>query len=130
MPAVHDRAGQKWSARRRWLPWRPRGRFDDVPVDVDFVSGDDPLSLVFNILMLVILIPALLLALFVAAEFLLLLVLLPLWVLARTIFGTPWVIVVRKQGEIVGHESVSGWQASGERIQQILARVAVGPSDG
>ncbi len=86
--------------------------------------------MVWNTLMLLILVPALVLALFVAVEFLLLLLLLPLWVLARVVFGTPWVIVIRSQGKVVGCESVSGWHASGERIRQVLADVASGSVGG
>lgn len=121
MAVVHDRLGNKWSARRRWMPWRRRGDLSalDLP-SFDMVGGDDPISLALNVVMLVLLVPVLLMAIFVAAESLLLLLLLPLWVLARTLFGTPWIIVVRRNGKVLGEEAVRGWDESGERIRQIV----------
>ena len=124
MPRVRDSQGVRWSVRRRWLPWRPRRKMPDG-WDLGGASfdGDDVVSMVINIVMLVVIIPTLVLALLVAVEFLLLLLLLPLWVLARSLFGAPWIIVVRRDGRILGEEAVRGWTASGRRIAQIAAEV-------
>lgn len=94
--------------------------------DMSFTDGDDIISLVLNIALVVLLIPILVLALLVAAEFLLLLLLLPLWVLARSVFGTPWIVVVRRDRKVVGEESVRGWGAGGARIDQIKSVIASG----
>lgn len=94
--------------------------------DTSFGNGDDIISIVLNIALIVLLIPALVLALLVAAEFLLLLLLLPLWVLARSLFGTPWIVVVRRDHKIVAEEAVPGWAATTARIVQIKSVIASG----
>ncbi|MEE6168278.1 MULTISPECIES: hypothetical protein [unclassified Mycolicibacterium] len=128
MGAVRDPQNVKWTVRRRWLPWRPRRKMpEDWGVgDMSLSDGDDVISIVLNIVVLVLLIPVVLLALLVAVEFLLLLLLLPLWVLARSLFGTPWIIVVRRQHKIVAEEAVRGWSATSERIEQLKSAVAAG----
>ncbi|BDY31497.1 hypothetical protein [Mycolicibacterium mageritense] len=127
MASVLDPDGAKWTVRRRWLPWRPRRKMpDDWDLGDASFDGDDIFSIVMNVLLLVLLIPVLILALLVAAEFLLLLILLPLWVLARSLFGTPWIIVVRRDRKIVAEEAVRGWGASGARIDQLKAVIAAG----
>lgn len=94
--------------------------------NLSFGDGDDIISIVLNVALVVLLIPVLVLALLVAAEFLLLLLLLPLWVLARSLLGTPWIIVVRRDRTIVGEEAVRGWAATDARIDQIKAFIASG----
>lgn len=113
--------------RRRWLPWRPRRKMpDDWGFGDASFDGDDILSIVMNVVMLVILIPVLVLALLVAAEFLLLLLLLPLWVLARSLFGTPWIIAIRRDHKIVSEEAVRGWDETSRRIDYIKSVIAAG----
>ena len=126
MASVLDPEGVRWTVRRRWLPWRPRRKMpDDWNFGgASFSDGDDIISIVLNIALMVLLIPVLVLALLVAAEFLLLLLLLPLWVVARSLFGTPWIIVVRRDRKIVGEEAVRGWAATSARIDQIKAFIA------
>lgn len=128
MASVLDPEGVKWTVRRRWLPWRPRRKMpDDWGFgDTSLTDGDDIISIVLNIALVVLLIPALVLALLVAAEFLLLLLLLPLWVLARSLFGTPWIIVIRRDHKVVGEEAVRGWGATNARIDQIKSFIASG----
>lgn len=94
--------------------------------DTSLTDGDDIISIVLNIALVVLLIPTLVLALLVAAEFLLLLLLLPLWVLARSLFGTPWIIVIRRDHKVVGEEAVRGWGATNARIDQIKSFIASG----
>lgn len=128
MAGVLDPEGVKWTARRRWVPWRPRRKMPDEWGfgDASFTDGDDIISIVLNIALVVLLVPALVLALLVTAEFLLLLLLLPLWVLARSLFGTPWIIVVRRDRKIVSEEAVRGWGATSARIDQIKSFIASG----
>ncbi|MEV0669942.1 hypothetical protein [Mycobacterium sp. NPDC050441] len=128
MASVLDPEGIKWTVRRRWLPWRPRREMpDDWSLgDASFGDGDDIISIVLNIALVVLLIPVLVLALLVAAEFLLLLLLLPLWVLARSLFGTPWIVVVRRDRKIVAEEAVRGWAATTARIDHIKSVIGSG----
>ena len=56
------------------------------------------------------------------------LLLLPLCVLARSLFGAPWIIVVRRDRKIVGEEGVRGWAATNARIGQITAAIGSGPA--
>jgi len=60
------------------------------------------------------------------AEFLLLLLLLPFFVLARSVFGTPWIIEVTRQGEVVHAEQARGWGASRDHIHRLAAAISAG----
>lgn len=43
----------------------------------------------------------------------------PFWLLAK-LCGVPWKVVTERDGEEVGREKVSGWRASGRRIDEIV----------
>jgi hypothetical protein len=114
---VQTPSGETYRVHRRWLPWRRRSSADtldwmpDFP-DVDF--GDDSLGLV---IIAILLIPLLVVVAFVVGEVLLLLLLLPFFVLARSVFGTPWIIEVTHKHKVVHVEAVEGWTESSQRIE-------------
>ncbi|MGW0175308.1 hypothetical protein ACWDUM_15880 [Rhodococcus sp. NPDC003322] len=117
----------RWSVRRRWLPWRRRTSVPDWGPGFDSISlGDDPISAVIGIVLLVLMLPVLVLALVVGLEFLLLLLLLPVWVVVRVLFGVPWIVVVRRDGKVVHEEAVRGWRESRARIEAIAAQLRDG----
>lgn len=137
-----DPTGKTYSVTRRWMPWRRRIK------DADFDTGgggfgdlgglgDDPISLVlfliFGLFALVLVLPGLLLLLGAAVEISLLLALLPIAVLARTLFGMPWEVEVRDTNPsrgipwpVVHTEPVRGWTDSGTRIHDIAAEITRG----
>ncbi|GAA4472481.1 hypothetical protein GCM10023094_04610 [Rhodococcus olei] len=95
--------------------------------DFDGISlGDDPISAIIGIVLVILMLPVLVLALVVGLEFLLLLALLPVWVVVRVLFGAPWIVVVRRDGSVVHEEAVRGWRASADRIEAIGAALAGG----
>lgn len=124
---VQDPSGQTRRVSRRWLPWRRRTRLDAGP-DIGPVGslGDDPVSAVIGVVLLILLVPVLVLAVVVALELLLLLLLLPLAVLARVLFGARWQVEVRHGWEPVWDAAVGSWSESGEAIQAIGHGLAQG----
>ena len=125
---VQAPAGESYRIQRRWLPWRRRARADaldwmpDLPgADVDF--GDESFALVILALLLI---PLLLVAAFIVGEVLLLLLLLPFFVLARSVFGTPWVIEVTRKRKVVHVEAVEGWAESLQRIEHLATALRQG----
>lgn len=114
--------GDKLVISRRWLPWRRRAKTDGMgdAVDIDIGVPDDPISLV---LFAIFALPALIVLALVLSELILLLLLLPIFVLARAIFGMPWTIEVHKpwSRKLIHSEDVKGWGASGERIRALAA---------
>ncbi|MGW4480309.1 hypothetical protein [Rhodococcus triatomae] len=124
---LRDDRDVRWSVRRRWLPWRRKTSVPDWGPDVGDISlGDDPISAVIGIVLMILLLPVLVLALVVGLEFLLLLLLVPVWVVVRVVFGLPWTVVVRREGRVVHEEGVRGWRASSERIDVIAAELRTG----
>jgi hypothetical protein len=124
---VQTPADETYRIHRRWLPWRRRTRADaldwmpDFPgCDLDF--GDD-FGLVLVALLLV---PLLLILAFIVGELLLLLLLLPFFVLARSVFGTPWIIEVTRKGKVVHVEAVEGWAESSRRVEWLATALRQG----
>ena len=116
-------AGETFRVRRRVLPWRRRLR--KVP-DWDFggfgIPDVDHLGVLGAILLVIgilIALPIIILALLVVGEVFLLLLLLPLFVLARVAFKQPWVVEVTHYRTLVHAESVVGWGAAGERARAL-----------
>ena len=76
--------------------------------------------------MLILMLPVLVLALLVGLEFLLLLLLVPVWVVVRAVFGVPWILVVRRDRKVVHEEAVRGWRTAADRIEEIGTTLADG----
>jgi hypothetical protein len=113
--------GTVWRVTRRWVPWRRRvkGALDWMP-DLGFVSlGDDPISAILGIILLVLLIPFVVLALISGVELLLVLVILPFAILGRVLFGRHWTVEVRRGWRPYAEEQAGDWQASGLRIHAL-----------
>jgi len=124
---IQTSAGETFRIHRRWLPWRRRANkaMDWLPDDAGGLGslGDDPISLVIGAIFVI---PVLvILALFIG-EFLLLFLLLPFFVLARSVFGTPWTIEVTHRREVVHAEGAQGWGASHDQIERLAAAISAG----
>lgn len=124
---VRSPDGQVWRVRRRWLPWRQRRR------DVDFVDlsdfADDPVTWIALIVVSIVLAPVLIVlaaVLIAGLEFLLLLLVLPVAVLARVLFGRRWCVEVRR-GRRLHQEVVGGdWQRSGLLVRDLASQIERG----
>lgn len=124
---VRDPGGQTWRVTRRWVPWRRRLKgLDSGPLDLATGLGDDPISAIIAIVLLILALPFIAFSLVVAAELLLLLLLLPFAVLARVLLGRHWTIEARR-GFTIWWDAPSGdWRASGERIRAVAGAIARG----
>ena len=116
--------GETYRVHRRVLPWRRKIRekpdWDlldalDVP-DVDHLGVLGAILLVIGI---IVALPIIVLALMVVGEVLLLLLLLPLFVLARVAFKKPWIVEVTRKRKVVHAEAVVGWGAAGKRARAL-----------
>ncbi|MDQ7907330.1 hypothetical protein RB614_22705 [Phytohabitans sp. ZYX-F-186] len=118
--------GRRWWVGRRWLPWRWRPRGADVGGGVpDFpVSGDEPIGflIAIGVLAVIVVLPAILVAAVFVAEWLLLLLLLPIVTVLRVGFGMPWTVVARAKGARYT-EQVSGWRRSRELIRTTRSEI-------
>ena len=125
---VRTPAGQTWRVGRRWLPWRRRlkGSLDSVPDLGIGTLGDDPVSAIIGIIVLVIALPFLVLAFVAGVEFLLVLLLLPFAVLGRVVFGRHWTVVARRGWTPWWEEPAGDWQQSGVRIHEIADAIRRG----
>ena len=125
---VRDPSSHNWRISRRWVPWRRRlkGTMDGVP-DLGMGSlGDDPISMVIGLVLLVVLLPFLLLLLVAGVELLALLAVLPLAILGRVLLGRHWTVEVRR-GWTPWWEMRSGdWAASRLQIHAIARAVERG----
>ncbi|WP_153504392.1 hypothetical protein [Cumulibacter manganitolerans] len=115
---------------RRWLPWRSTtrraftGAWQLVP-DWGTGFGDDPVSAVLGLIVLVVtlpfMIPALLITPFFLAESILQWLVLPFAVLARAAGWVPVEVDVRHGSGARYAERVAGWGAARARMRQIAA---------
>ncbi|WP_210491229.1 hypothetical protein [Patulibacter sp. SYSU D01012] len=133
---VEDQAGRTWRVRRRWLPWRRRIR--EVPdVGPDVSLGDDPISIIIGLFLLILAIPALIVLTVLLAELVLLVVLLPVVVLLRLAagwLGFGWTIEVWARPrdrrwfgwELDREEHVKGWARSRDRIRALADELRAG----
>ncbi len=117
---VKEPTGQTWRVTRRWVPWRRRlkgvdGGLDIVPSGL----GDDPISMIIFLVLLVIALPFLILSLFAAIELLLVLLLLPFALLGRVLLGRHWTVEARRGFTIWWDAPAGDWQASGVRIHEV-----------
>ncbi|MEJ7832992.1 MAG: hypothetical protein WKF79_08770 [Nocardioides sp.] len=124
---VRDPSGQTWRVSRRWVPWRRRltGVLDSMP-DFPVALGDDPISLIIFVILLIVMIPFLILALIAGLELLLLLLILPFVLLGRVLFGRHWTVEARR-GFTIWWDAPSGdWQASGIEIHAVADAIRHG----
>lgn len=118
---VVDPQGRTWRVSRRWMPWRRRTRFGswgDGPVSSGSL-GDDPISAIIGIVLLILFIPVLVLGIVVALEMLLLLLVLPFAIVGRMLLGRHWRVEVREDWDFAWEAEVGGWSDSGRAIDQI-----------
>ncbi|MCW2778391.1 MAG: hypothetical protein JWN17_2116 [Frankiales bacterium] len=91
------------SVRLRLLPWLPRWRTGDTGPDIPSFDGlgDDPISAVVGVFLLLLALPGLVVAVvgvvLLSAEVLLLLALLPLLLSGQLLGLRPWVLVLRSR---------------------------------
>ena len=78
--------------------------------------GDDPISLIIGAIALVILVPFIVLALVAGVELLLLLLVLPIALLGRVVFGRQWTVEVRRGWRPYAERLAGDWQQSGLQI--------------
>lgn len=124
---VTDPDGQTWRVTRRWVPWRRRLKNKaDLAPDLPSGLGDDPVSAVIGLVLLVLALPFLLLALLVTLELLVLLLLVPFALLARVAFGRHWTIEARRGFTTVWEDPAGDWRASGTRIHEVAAAIRSG----
>lgn len=124
---VHGPGGQVWRVSRRWVPWRRRlkGSLDAVP-DLPSGLGDDPVSVVVGLVLLVLALPFLVLALLAGLELLLLLLVLPVALLGRVLLGRHWTVEVRRGWSPWTEQPAGDWQASGVTIHELADRLRRG----
>lgn len=118
---VEDPQGRTWRVSRRWMPWRRKSRigdWGDLPVSGSSL-GDDPISMVIGILLLILLVPVVILAAVVALEMLVLLLLLPFAVLGRMLLGRHWRVEVRERWTFAWETEAGDWAQSGRAIEHI-----------
>ncbi|MEU4418931.1 hypothetical protein [Nocardia salmonicida] len=128
---VTDPSGQTWRVTRRWVPWRLRRRemdpLDGADVASDF--GDDliiGLVLFAVVLVVALLFPWVFVALFAMVELLLLLVLLPIAVVGRVVFGRHWHVELRRGFRPWWEVEAGDWQASKLKIHEVADDVRQG----
>ena len=120
---VKDPDGTTWRVTRRWVPWRRRlkGAMDLAP-DVPAL-GDDPISLIITVVLLIVMIPFLLLFLLGALEMTALLVVYPFAVLARVAFGQHWYVEARRGFTVVFETDGGSWRTSADTITELAERI-------
>jgi len=91
-----------------------KSSFPEVPA----ISGDEPIGLLIaiGVAILLVVLPVILVAAVFVAEWLILLLLLPIVTLLRVGFGMPWTVVARTPGTRYA-EQVVGWRVSRRLIQ-------------
>ncbi|MFC6705004.1 hypothetical protein [Flexivirga alba] len=116
--------GEKYRVRRKWLPWRRKAKAKDIDwLDGITDIGDDPISM---IILGIVLVPLIVILMIFLGEFLLLLLIFPVVMIARSIFGKPWTIEVTRKRTLVTAEKVKGWSGSRERIREIGKLIEAG----
>lgn len=115
--------GATWRVTRRWVPWRRRlkGAMDLAP---DFPAlGDDPVSLIVGIVLLIVMIPFLVLFLLGALEMAALLVVYPFALAARVLFGKHWYVEARRRYTVVFDTDGGDWRSSSTKILQLADHI-------
>lgn len=125
---VVDPQGRTWRVSRRWMPWRRKtstGSWGDGP-QLSGSLGDDPVSMVIGLVLLVLFIPFLVLAIIVALEMLLLLLLLPFAILGRMLLGRHWRVEVRDGWTFAWEVEAGDWAQSGRTIEHVAQGLRTG----
>ncbi|WGL51716.1 hypothetical protein P5P86_17375 [Nocardioides sp. BP30] len=127
-----DPAGVTYRVRRRWLPWRWRRRFSARPWDPDPLAGIDLADSVTGAILgalgaiaVAIVLPILILTLITGAEFLLLLLVLPIALGAR-LFGRHWQVEVRRGWRLLYEVDGGDWNRSRRVIADLVERIRLG----
>ena len=127
-----DPEGVSYRVRRRWLPWRWRKRVSGRPLEVDVLDGLDVVDgfagLVLSIvaaIAFVVVVPIVVLVLLTGVEFLLLLLVLPLAVIAR-LFGKHWQVQVRRGRTLLYEVDGGDWAQSRLVIADLAERIRLG----
>lgn len=126
---VIDPQGRTWRVSRRWMPWRRKAHLDDwglTPSHHGGGLGDDPISMIIGLVLLILFIPLAVLAFIVALEMLLLLLLLPFAILGRMLFGRHWRVEVREGWQFAWEFEAGGWSGSGRMIEHVAEGLRVG----
>jgi hypothetical protein len=125
---VHGPDGRRWWVGRRWLPWRPRARKIDREFhDFATVGADEPISFLIGLGLTValLLVPIVLVGVILVAEWLILLLLLPLATLVRIAFGMPWTVVARSRAPYARYAGrAHGWGESRALIDSVAEEIA------
>lgn len=125
---------QLWWVGRRWLPWRPRRTKKS---DTDWGDGvtvldltpDEPIGCAIAVVLGAVLVafPLLLVGVIFVAEWLIVLLILPVMTLIRVAWGMPWIVVARrwdgKRLRTLYSGQVKGWRASRELIEQVETEI-------
>jgi len=123
---VKDPQGRTWRVSRRWVPWRRRlkGWVENAP-DMPAL-GDDPISLVIGLVLLVLLLPLVVVALVAALELLLLLLVLPFAVLLRVVLGRHWTVETRWDFHLWWEGPGGTWRESRAAIAEVAEAIQRG----
>ena len=104
-----------------------RGAADTWPAGGDIEPlGDDPVSMVLSLLMLLLLLPALLAMVLAGVELALLVLLLPFVLVGRVALGQHWHVEARRGWTPVWETDAGDWRASGEKIFEVAAAIERG----
>ena len=98
---------------------------DNAP-DFPTGLGDDPVSMVIAILVLIVMVPFLVLGVVASVELLLVLLVLPFAVLGRVLFGRHWTVEVRRGWRPWWEVQAGDWRASATRIHDVVAAIRRG----
>lgn len=133
---VVDPQGTEWTVRRRWvhrrLRWRgPRRGALDLLDGADLIgsAGDLPVvGIVFLVIGLILIavfavlfiIPAVIFLI----ELLIVLAIVTIGVVGRMLFGRPWTVEARRDGDGAGYEwQTTGWRASNELVHAVAGQL-------
>jgi hypothetical protein len=131
---VDDPSGSTWRVKRRWLPWRLRGRDPSDFVDVADVadvgdSADDlliGLMIFVGVLLLIVVVPFIAVLAVLVAELFLLLLLLPLFVTLRAASVARWPVEAWRGERLVHAEAIRGWSRSHRRMLELAEDIRLG----
>jgi hypothetical protein len=96
VPEFRDADNVTWSVRRLWWP---------LLGPLDMASSG---TSAFGVVMFLLALPMLLCW--------------PFWFVAK-FCGAPWKVVTERDGDEIAREKVTGWRASGRRVDEIVAEI-------